>query len=95
MKEGNRASRLALSLTHSLQPIKRPEFYLFCFKGTRQRPQGLPLQDGTESVKRKKKKKKMGGKRGISFHGSVLGETYADMPGVGPLTYGDCLMWSV
>lgn len=46
-------------------------------------------------MKRKKKKKKKGEKREISFQGSVLGETYADMPGVGPLTYGDCLMWSV
>lgn len=33
----------------SLKPIKRPEFYLFCFKGRRQRgPQGL-LQDGSEA----------------------------------------------
>lgn len=53
----------------SLKPIKRPEFYLFCFKGRRQRgPQGL-LQDGSWSLggekkcKKKKKRKKEGGPR--------------------------------
>lgn len=61
----------------SLKPIKRPEFYLFCFKGRRQRgPQGL-LQDGSEEGRRNKG----GGGGSGGFRVAVLGGTFAVVPG--------------